>query len=119
MEKEFMLQKGDTVVMHTCGEAEHYEGQIWVCSSDEFTSSSGTQVVFLEGFSGYFMVEYLQKINFDFSYQKYLADEKNYEKIIHEHAELLHFHDTACELLSSDQIEEIEEEMRNIPEMSI
>lgn len=58
-----MLRKGDTVVMHTCGEAEHYEGQIWTCKGDEFTSSSGTQVVFLEGFSGYFMVDYLQKVD--------------------------------------------------------
>lgn len=60
-----MLKKGDTVVMHTCGEAEHYDGQLWVCSSNEFASSSGTQVVFLEGFSGYFMVNYLQKVKLE------------------------------------------------------
>lgn len=58
-----MLKKGDTVVMHTCGEAEYYKGQIWTCEGDEFTSSSGSQVVFLEGFSGYFSVEYLQVVN--------------------------------------------------------
>ena len=111
-----MLKKGDTVVMHTCGEAEHYDGQIWVCETDEFTSSSGTPVVFLEKFSGYFMVKFLQKVNFDFSYQQFLSDEKKYEKLVYEHADLLHFHDTACEILTSDQIEEIEEAMRNIPE---
>jgi hypothetical protein len=58
-----MLRKGDTVVMHTCGEAEHYEGQLWICETDEFKSSSGTMVVFLEGFSGYFTTKYLQKVN--------------------------------------------------------
>lgn len=58
-----MLKKGDTVVMHTCGEAEHYKGEIWTCKGDEFTSSSGSPVVFLEGFSSYFLVEYLQLVN--------------------------------------------------------
>jgi len=57
------LKKDDKVVMHTCGEAEHYKGQIWTCKGDEFTSSSGSQVVFLEGFSGYFLVKYLQQVN--------------------------------------------------------
>lgn len=58
-----MLKKGDKVVMHTCGEAEHYKGKVWTCNSDEFTSSSKEQVVFLEGFSGYFLVKYLQVVD--------------------------------------------------------
>lgn len=58
-----MLKEGDMVVMHTCGEAEHYTGKIWTCRSDEFKSTSGSQVVFLEGFSGYFLTKYLQYVN--------------------------------------------------------
>ncbi|MEC2062696.1 hypothetical protein [Bacillus inaquosorum] len=58
-----MLKKGDHVVMHTCGEAEHYDGKIWHCTSDEFTDRAGQQVVFLEGISGCFLVKYLQRVN--------------------------------------------------------
>ena len=58
-----MLKQGDKVVMHTCGESDYYKGKIWTCSSNEFTSSANQQVVFLEGFSGYFLVEYLQIID--------------------------------------------------------
>ncbi|MCI4170060.1 MULTISPECIES: hypothetical protein [Bacillus subtilis group] len=57
------LQKGECVVMHTCGEAEHYDGRIWACESDEFTDRAGQQVVFLEGFSGYFLAEFLQRVD--------------------------------------------------------
>ncbi|MDY7964483.1 hypothetical protein [Bacillus thuringiensis] len=57
------LKVGDKVVMHTCGEAEHYDGKVWTCRTDQFKASSGSQVVFLEGFSGYFLVEYLQRVN--------------------------------------------------------
>lgn len=49
-----MLKTGDIVVVHTCGEAEHYEGKLWKCRTDEFTSTSLSEVVFLEDFSGYF-----------------------------------------------------------------
>jgi len=113
-----MLQKGDTVVMHTCIEAESHDGQIWICTSDEFKHHPNHDytVIMLDGFSGSFQTKYLQKVNFDFSYQQFLANEKNYEKLINEHADLLHFHDTACEILTSDQIEDIEEAMRDIPE---
>ncbi|MEC3676885.1 hypothetical protein P9190_01325 [Bacillus velezensis] len=58
-----LLKKGELVVMHTCDEAEHYDGRIWACKSDEFTDRAGQQVVFLEGFSGYFLVEFLQRVN--------------------------------------------------------
>lgn len=111
-----MLKKGDTVVMHTCGEAEHYEGKIWVCAGDEFESSGGYNVVFLEGFSGHFMVKYLQKVNFDFSYQQFLADDKNYGDLVHEHADLRHFKEVALKHLTKEQLEEIEDEMENIPD---
>lgn len=60
-----MLKKGEVVVMHTCGEAEHANGKLWICQTDQFTSSSNTQVVFLNGFSGYFMVDYLQKVRLE------------------------------------------------------
>jgi hypothetical protein len=53
----------DKVVMHTCGEADHYNGKIWTCRTDQFKSSSGSQVVFLEGFSGYFLARYLQRVS--------------------------------------------------------
>ncbi|KAB2500807.1 hypothetical protein F8158_06885 [Bacillus cereus] len=60
-----MLKKGDKVVMHTCGEAGHYNGKIWTCKTDQYEASSGSQVVFLEGFSGYFLAEYLQIVHLD------------------------------------------------------
>ncbi|MDH8002979.1 hypothetical protein P3L23_26475 [Bacillus cereus] len=58
-----MLKKGDKVVMHTCGEAGHYNGKIWTCRTDQFAESNGSQVVLLEGFSGSFLTEYLQIVN--------------------------------------------------------
>ena len=44
-------------------EADHYNGKIWTCRTDQFKSSSGSQVVFLEGFSGYFLARYLQRVS--------------------------------------------------------
>jgi phosphoribosyl-ATP pyrophosphohydrolase len=60
---DWMLKKGDKVVMHTCLEAETYNGRIWTCEGDEFKANSSGNGVFLEGFSGYFYTEYLQKVN--------------------------------------------------------
>jgi hypothetical protein len=59
------LKKGDKVVMHTCGEAEHYDGKIWTCRTDEskLHPSHNYTVVWLEDFSGCFATEYLQKVN--------------------------------------------------------
>jgi len=59
------LSKGDKVVMHTYGEANFPEnhGKIWICQTDSFMSKSNTEVVFLEGFSGYFITEFLQRVN--------------------------------------------------------
>lgn len=59
------LKKGEKVVMHTSMEADYYDGKIWTCRGDEFPSSSGYPVVFLEGFSGYFSVQYLQRVKID------------------------------------------------------
>ncbi|MGN7406431.1 hypothetical protein [Bacillus safensis] len=55
------LKKGDMVVMHTCVEAVLNEGRVWKCAGDEFNPSA--PAVFLEGFSGHFAVEFLQKVD--------------------------------------------------------
>ncbi|CAJ1315943.1 hypothetical protein [Paenibacillus nuruki] len=60
------LKKGDQVVMHTCIEAETHAGHIWTCRGDQFTRGTGVYAqdsVFLEGFSGSFAPEFLQKVN--------------------------------------------------------
>ncbi|WP_339189757.1 hypothetical protein MKY54_05180 [Paenibacillus sp. FSL P2-0121] len=63
--EEIKLKKGDRVVMHTCIEPETQNGRIWTCSSDQFTRGSGVLAqdsVFLEGYSGSFSPEFLQKV---------------------------------------------------------
>ncbi|MDR0121177.1 hypothetical protein RFW13_07115 [Bacillus pumilus] len=55
------LKKGDLVVMHSCVEAVLNEGRVWKCKGDEFNPSA--PAVFLEGFSGHFAVEFLQKVD--------------------------------------------------------
>lgn len=62
MERD-LLKKGDKVVMYTCLEAETHNGRIWTCEGDEFKANSSGNGVFLEGFSGWFYTEYLQKVN--------------------------------------------------------
>lgn len=62
------LKKGELVVMHTCEEARDpkYEGKIWTCKTDQFTRGEGRysqDSIFLEGFSGLFVPEYLQRVN--------------------------------------------------------
>ncbi|SEN53448.1 hypothetical protein [Lihuaxuella thermophila] len=62
------LKKGDKVVMHTCAEAEKYNGKIWTCSTDEYTVGEGRlkqRLIFLEGFSGAFAVQYLQLVRLE------------------------------------------------------
>lgn len=54
------FKKGDTVVMHSCGEAGFYKGKIWTCLTHSFLDRCNQEVVFLEDFSGYFAVKYLQ-----------------------------------------------------------
>lgn len=55
------LKKGDLVVMHSCMEAELNKGIVWKCAGDEFNPSA--PAVFLEGFSGHFATEFLQKVD--------------------------------------------------------
>ena len=60
------LEKGDKVVMHTCMEAEVHDGKIWTCRTDEEIRGAGVyeqRLVFLEGLSGSFATQYLQKVN--------------------------------------------------------
>lgn len=57
-----VFYKGDKVVMHTCMEAKHYNGKIWECATDSW-DNYGTELVMLEGFSGGFCTEFLQKVN--------------------------------------------------------
>src|SRR5687768_534973 len=62
------LKKGDRVVMHTCIEARNPKnyGKVWTCKVDEYEQGEGVyhqKLIFLEGFSGSFMTDYLQKVN--------------------------------------------------------
>lgn len=58
------FNKGDKVVMHTCYEAsfEKYKDKVWICQTDSFLDRGKEDVVFLEGFSGYFAAQYLKKV---------------------------------------------------------
>lgn len=60
------LKAGDKVVMHTCMEADNpkYLGKIWTCKTDAYRNKGHDyDVLFLEGFSGSFATEFLQKVN--------------------------------------------------------
>lgn len=60
------LKKGDKVVMHTCLESQNpkYEGKVWTCRTDEKEVEwTSLNVVWLEGYSGAFSTEFLQKVN--------------------------------------------------------
>ncbi|MDQ4679348.1 hypothetical protein [Stenotrophomonas maltophilia group sp. RNC7] len=56
------LKVGDKVVMHSCLESKRYQGKVWTCKTEQFKAESGSNVVFLEGYSGYFLVKYLQRV---------------------------------------------------------
>jgi G:T-mismatch repair DNA endonuclease (very short patch repair protein) len=60
--KTATFKKGDTVVMHSCGEANFpkYKGKVWTCQTDSYLDRGKQEVVLLEGFSGCFAAEYLQ-----------------------------------------------------------
>lgn len=62
--KTAAFKKGDTVVMHSCGEANFpkYKGKIWTCQTDSYLDRGKQDVVFLEGFSGCFSTKYLQSV---------------------------------------------------------
>lgn len=62
------LKKGELVVMHTCVESRNpkYEGKIWTCKTDQFTRGEcvyAQDSIFLEGFTGSFAPEFLQRVN--------------------------------------------------------
>lgn len=58
------LKKGDMVVMHSCMEAgiPNYEGKVWTCRTDAFKSKSNGWMVMLDGLSGSFSAEFLQRV---------------------------------------------------------
>ena len=60
------FKKGDKVLMHSCIEANEkdHKGKVWECKTDSFLSKSNSDVVFLNGFSGYFYTKYLQIVKF-------------------------------------------------------
>ena len=55
------FKKGDKVIMYNCGESSFYKGKVWICKTDSFRDKSGSDVVFLEGYSGYFCCRFLKK----------------------------------------------------------
>ena len=60
--KKNVLHDGDKVKMFGCLEARGNEEKIWTCAGDSFEAYSGVEVVFLEGYRGYFSTEFLQKV---------------------------------------------------------
>lgn len=56
------FEKGNKVIMHNCHEStfEEYKDKVWICQTDSFLSKSKEEVVFLEEFSGYFLVKFLK-----------------------------------------------------------
>ncbi|AEL24340.1 hypothetical protein [Cyclobacterium marinum] len=57
------FKQGDKVVMHTCAEASHYRGKVWECMTDSYKDRGGSDVVFLNDFSGCFSTKFLQIVN--------------------------------------------------------
>lgn len=57
------FKKGDTVVMHDCFEAYHFEykDKVWTCQTDSFLDRGKQEVVFLDDFSGYFSAKFLRR----------------------------------------------------------
>ena len=63
---EIKLKKGDKVVMHTCLESKGKNlGKVWTCHTDSFKCEAGIEVVFLEGFSGFFCTKFLQPVKLE------------------------------------------------------
>ena len=60
-----VLKTDDTVIMVNCMEANSHTNTIWTCRGDSFKSCSGDEVVFLEGYSGYFLTQFLKKVSYD------------------------------------------------------
>ena len=74
------IKEGDYVVMHTCGEAEHYHGKLWKCKTDSFKDINKHEVVFLEEFSGYFYCKYLQKVHLLEPHKEPVEEERELKK---------------------------------------
>lgn len=55
------MKKGDKVMMVNCGEADFHKDKVWVCRTDSFVEKHGDKkdVIFLEGYGGYFLCECL------------------------------------------------------------
>ncbi|MGM7635654.1 hypothetical protein [Bacillus sp. Hm123] len=83
-----VLRKGDQVVMHTCMEHESPEnfGKIWTCNSNEFKlhPNHDYAVVMLEGYSGAFCTEFLQKVNVDKVVNQQHQEIERYKKVLQE-----------------------------------
>lgn len=58
--QSIQFKKDDLVVMQDCMEADHYKNKVWRCRTDCFMDINNYQVIFLEGFSGYFHCYYLR-----------------------------------------------------------
>lgn len=56
-----MLKKGDKVKMINCYEAEKYKDKIWTVRSEPWIVC-GSEVILLEGKSGGFATEFLEKV---------------------------------------------------------
>lgn len=61
MQNKLHFKAGDKVKMINCIEAKIYKNTIWTCLTDSYIDKSNDEVVFLDGFSGCFLVKYLQK----------------------------------------------------------
>jgi len=53
---------GDHVKMVNCCEAEEYSDKIWIVKSEPWKLGCGVEVVILEGWSGGFGCDFLQKV---------------------------------------------------------
>lgn len=65
MTEQYKLKQDDMVVMHTCMEHDHPDnfGKIWRCKTDSFRHKGHDyDSIFLDGFSGSFSAEFLQKV---------------------------------------------------------
>lgn len=66
MTEKYKLKQGDMVVMHTCMEHDNPDnfGKIWTCKTDSFRHKGHDyDSIFLDGFSGSFSAEFLQKVD--------------------------------------------------------
>lgn len=62
--KTSTFKKGDKVIMKGCYEAtlDEYKDKVWTCYTDSYICKSKEENVFLEGFSGCFSVEFLERL---------------------------------------------------------